>query len=292
MVNKYIEKLIRGIRKTGKKMHSFLYKPIPIFVFHQIGEDFNPLVDYLPIWTSMDLFKKNIEILRKNYKIISLEKAVGLMCYPIVLGHYAVITFDDGYQSTLNAVEYLIEKKVPCTWFINSAYLDQKSFSIVDADIFLNHSDIKSTRLIDMVNKTKQLLPEEEYLALEEIILNRTDLSSIISKKYISKEKLFSYTSPYLSIGMHGHRHWDARNLSLEMFKKNIVMSRDFLNLHSCFVPFFALPYGQYTQEQTDYLINERITTLLCDNDLNHTQYPLLSRYCADGKDLSKLKLY
>jgi peptidoglycan/xylan/chitin deacetylase (PgdA/CDA1 family) len=287
----FTDKLIRRLRKYYQYIGSIVYKPIPIFVFHQTGTDFNPLVDYEPIWSSMELFKQNIACIQKKYKVISLKKANMLMTRPILLRRFAVITFDDGYQSSLNAIDYLIENKIPCTWFINTAYLDQKSFSIVDADIYLNHSTERNEEIIDKVEKSKRILPENEYLQLENIILNQIDLSSIISKKYISREKLFSYSSPHLSIGLHGHRHWDSRCLTMNTFKSNLEQNIELLKLHPCYVPYYALAFGAYTQEQTDYLIQIGLTTLLCNNDLIHTKYPLLSRYCADGVDLSKERL-
>jgi len=290
MVNKFIEKVIRKLRKYWVRIYSALYKPAAIFVFHQTGEVFNPLVDYAPIWSSMDLYKQNIETIRKNYKIISLEKAVKLMLHPIVLKRYAVITFDDGYQSTLNAIEYLIENKIPCTWFINTAYLDQESFSIVNADIYLNHSKNKQQDLINLIEKTKSRITEEEYFNMEKEILAKTDMSPVISEIYVSREKLFSMNSKYLSIGMHGHQHWDSRNLSLKTFIENIQKNLELLKSHPCFVSYFALPYGAYNKEQEDYLIQKRVITLLCDNDLIHTKYPLLSRCCLDGIDFKTVK--
>ena len=99
-------------------------------------------------------------------------------------------------------------------------------------------------------------------------------------------------TSPYISIGMHGHWHWDSRNLSIEKFKENIQLNREYLQSHQCYIPYFALPYGKYTEEQANYLKKNEIIVLLSNGGLIHNNFTLLSRYCLDGLEVSNLKLY
>jgi len=83
-------------------------------------------------------FRKQMEFLAKNYSLLSLRDACGLLKEKKCLPEKAVaVTFDDGYfDNYTNAYPVLRELNVPATIFLTAGYIDTKK--ILPHDIFDN----------------------------------------------------------------------------------------------------------------------------------------------------------
>ncbi len=75
-------------------------------------------------------FKKQIDYLRKNYKIVSLSEIEKFVRNDIVLPRKSVsITFDDGYYDNyLNAYPYLKKHGLSASIFLSTGYIGKKMF--------------------------------------------------------------------------------------------------------------------------------------------------------------------
>ena len=132
-------------------------------------------------WMAKDVFQKKVIDLRKSgVEFISLTEAYRHICVDrIRTKKYAVLTFDDGYSSLKEILPWLEEQHIPVTLFINSKYLDGKSFRnnsneryITKDELFeLDHSLIEiGSHWWEHVNTDK--LSDEEFEKGERININ------------------------------------------------------------------------------------------------------------------------
>lgn len=268
-------------------------KPIPVFVMHQVGESMNPMVDRKSDWSSFDLFKSNVDFIRNNYRIVSLPKACEMLKKQRMrFRKYAVLTFDDAYKSILPALEYLKEKDIPVTVFVNSAYLNGDKYSCVNVKTYLKYhnelvfSDDREQMIetIDDLRHCDSTIYRQRY----DECLKCVEMDSVVQDLYIDREALFALDYTTLSIGMHGHEHLHSTNLADEQFRKNVMNNVDALRAHKRFVPFFAYPWGEHNQNTDAFLNNQGIAPVLCDGAVNYRFRGTMSRIPIDGKDLSK----
>lgn len=70
-------------------------------------------------------FEKQIEYLKTNYKILSLQELIGCLNKKRIPNKSIVITFDDGYADNLyQAAPILVKYNTPATIFISSGMID------------------------------------------------------------------------------------------------------------------------------------------------------------------------
>ena len=244
-------------KKACQKVRDFFVKPIRVFCFHQVSDEYNPLTTWKCDWTQTVVFKRNIDILKKKYTFISLPEVTKRLQYDrFRFKHYAALTADDGYQSLLNVIPWLEEQKIPVTLFINTRYLDKMSWSEINEE---------------QARRTK---PDVDMLK---------DVSPYL---YLSKDELFSLTSPLVTVGMHGHEHLDAVRLTENDFRKNVERCLGILSQHSGYVPFYAYTWGHHNSCTDMILYENNLMPVLVGGgkNCNDTQY--IDRICIDGKKL------
>lgn len=131
-------------RINRRAMH-FRLHPIRVFLFHQVGEVWDPSICNACDWTHIDQFKKNIIELKKRYSFISLSQAM-IHCSSdfLRLKRFAVLTSDDGAASLKTVLPWLKEQGVPICLFINGKYLDGVSFRDKPTEQYLNERELFS----------------------------------------------------------------------------------------------------------------------------------------------------
>lgn len=113
------------VRKIRKHLEKFLYRPIEVFVFHAVSDEFDENVNKKVDWTSTAEFKDTIISLKRQYTFIPLTDAYRRLNRDwFRRRQYAVLTCDDGYRSILSILPFLEEEGIPVTLFINPKYLD------------------------------------------------------------------------------------------------------------------------------------------------------------------------
>lgn len=247
------------LNKIKKHVDRFIYKPIPVFVFHQVGSEFNPEIDRKCDWNEIGQFEKNIEHLMRKYTFISLKEASD----ELKTRHFrnrrcAVLTADDAYQSVMDVIPFLHGNNIPLTIFVNPKYLDGKSYSKLNEETYRDAA------------KCDVEIPEE-----------------VVSKMYISEQQLFELPSN-VSVAMHGFEHNDSTMMSRDEFETNLHRCQKALGSHPNYVPFYAFTWGRANKMNLEVLENENVVPVMCDDGVNFGGEGRISRICIDGKDLSK----
>ena len=81
-------------------------------------------------------------------------------------------------------------------------------------------------------------------------------------EKYLTKEELWSLTSPLIEIGHHGWEHVRATRLTEEEFEDSVERNVSELSVHPNYVPFWAYTYGAHTEQIDDYLQGKQIVPI------------------------------
>lgn len=133
------------ILKWARKVKHFYIRPIRVFLFHQVSNDFDAATMKAGDWTATDQFKHNIERLLEEYCFISLPNAHKKMRSDFFrFRKYAVLTSDDGWASLNNILPWLSEKEIPVTLFLNPCYFDGRHFRDNETERYLTYSDINA----------------------------------------------------------------------------------------------------------------------------------------------------
>lgn len=138
--------------KIRRKWIKLRLQPIRVFCLHHISKEYDPLTMWKCDWVQIDEFKNGIQLLQQSgVEIISLSEAYNHICNDkFRYKKYAVLTFDDGWDTLKNILPWLNEQKIPVTLFLNPAYLlgednREKGVSITkeDLDLFLHNTNIE-----------------------------------------------------------------------------------------------------------------------------------------------------
>ena len=167
-------------------------KKISILLYHSIGQN-NARFNVNP-----KQFEMQIEYLRKNYNVISLDRIVSFMKEGKDLPKNPVaITFDDGYHNVYqNAYPILKKYRLPATIFVTTGYVQKQMFLNQIQLRMLSWTEIKemSNNKITIGAHTithPNLEQADLETAKEEILKSREEIEVNIGKKV----KYFS--SPY-----------------------------------------------------------------------------------------------
>lgn len=248
-----LQELLHRIRRKWMKIR---LQPIRVFVFHHVSKERNPLICMQEDWTQLDQFKRNIENQQRQYTFISLETACDKLQHDLFrMRKYAVITTDDGFASVLSVMPWLEEKHIPLTLFVNTRYMDGDKLKPV----------------------------HEKWL--RELAPN-VDSKTIAKQMYLSREQIWSLTSPLIEIGLHGHEHLNAKQTSESQFEADIDTCIAKLQEHPRFIRAFAYPWGDATKESLIYLKKQDIIPIVVRGGRNYIWEGSVDRECIDNTDL------
>lgn len=137
-------KIDRIVHKIRRKLTKLRLQPIRVFCLHHVCEHFDADSMYPCDWMALDAFKQKINNLRnQGYQFISLTEAYNhLKKDHFRRKKYAVLTFDDGYQSLNEVLPWLAEQHIPATLFINGKYLDGVSYRDSDKEKYLTYNEL------------------------------------------------------------------------------------------------------------------------------------------------------
>ena len=229
--------------------------PIRVFCFHQVSETFDDSTMWECDWTQTELFKRNIQSLKEQgYNFISLSQAhEKLKRDRLRCKKYAVLTADDGYKSLLNILPWLEEQHIPVTLFINTKYLDGKSWSEINEE--------QARRAKPNVDMVKDVCP----------------------KLYLSQEELKQVAAmPNVTIGMHGHEHFDAKKQTVEEFKTNVERCQSALQNVPHTIPYFAYTWGRHNAETDEVLKGLGLIPVMISGTGNYNNTNYIDRELID----------
>jgi len=112
------------VHKIRRRLLKIRLRPIRVFVFHQVSDSFDSRSMWKCDWTETEQFKKSILNLKDRYQFISLTDAVAHLNGDFIRREeYAVLTCDDGWNSVLSILPWLVGQQIPVTLFLNPAFL-------------------------------------------------------------------------------------------------------------------------------------------------------------------------
>jgi peptidoglycan/xylan/chitin deacetylase (PgdA/CDA1 family) len=293
-MNNFLKKYTKAVRR---RIDNWWSRPIAVFVNHQVSALFTPGIDCDSDWSSVDLYENNIAWILENYEVISLDKAIHLIeSGSKIKKKYAVLTFDDGYASVLNALAILERYDLPATLFINSAYLDNALYSSVNAYNYIKaQPDEKRANLPKELVKACEYLEKEpssdEYKQAVRIINENIKHIQPAGQVYLTYHELQSLNTNLFTIALHGDEHLMSTFLTdqefIENVNKNIVALKNLSN----YKPYFAFPFGNTDDIKNNIVESIGLKPVLCNGITYKRKDRSVCRIPVDGLDLSKLPI-
>ncbi len=261
--------LFEFLRKRMKKG-----KVIVLF-YHRVLDDKQIKDYYRPaVAVSVPTFKKQMELLQKKHKVISLDDAVNLLQERKPLGNdYMVITFDDGYADNYeNAFPILKEYNLPATIFLTTDYIDSNRLLWADTvgmllekkwDVFLQTElfqtlknagsfDSKAAMINEIISTLKKMDEDTRNVIiarLKEDIGCSVELNALM----LGWRQIKEMKNNGISFGAHTKSHRFLTTLMLSEKEAEIKESKNIVeqNLNEQ-ISYFAYPDGRFDEECKD----------------------------------------
>jgi peptidoglycan/xylan/chitin deacetylase (PgdA/CDA1 family) len=126
--------------------------------YHLVSDDEVAHVRHLYHFRSVAKFREDLDYLFRHYQAFTLQELLEAICGGAPLpGRALLLTFDDGFREMYDTVApILLEKGLPATFFLNSAFLDNQGMA--------HHNKI--SLLIERLQQMGNRAPEGEVLAI------------------------------------------------------------------------------------------------------------------------------
>jgi len=267
MFQNILNKIKKTIIKSNKKL--IQRNRSVILIYHRVA---NISFDPFQMAVSEFNFEKQLEFLKDNYNVISLESLINKIKNKEKLNKYIAITFDDGYYDNLrNALPLLEKYKLPATIFVSPTFvLNNKEFWWDELErIIFDVEDSRSLTLKTNNNSKSWSFNQDRVLVLREIhqilkSLNENQRSLIINQIKIwygkpleAREEYRPLTafelkklseSQYVEIGAHTMNHVVLANETFERQEKEIKDSKEMLEkIINKKIVSFSYPFGGKT---------------------------------------------
>jgi len=261
----------------GHRIARLFSKPsVTIVAYHRIISDHH--IDVRPyISVTETNLRRQIRFFKKNYEVITLEKAVELLAAGPLDRHYLVLTFDDGYEDNFTiGLKLFNEESVKPTVFVttdcvarcNSLWPDRLRHIVYSAEI---SSPVTITNPLCNIGKTlpericavKRLitcvkgysvLQREEFLQELAIKLRVTEQCPSLM---LDTQKLKLLSEQGISIGAHTVSHPILAQVSVKESELEIRESRKALEQWAGReIVAFAYPNGT-SGDFTDFTVSQ-----------------------------------
>jgi len=247
-------------------------------LYHAISEQPSPFVKHVGVWRSVEQFQADLDFLLKHYEPVSLNQ---LKEHKETKKTPLHLTFDDGLKECFEYVAPILEAKgIPATFFVNSAFVDNKAlFFRYKASLLLERMKEEET-IAESLHEWKQ--NQGTDTSGPSYLLNiryhqshlLDDLAEWLGIRfadeleaqpcYMSKEELAILQNKGFTIGAHSidHPRYDA--LPLEEQLRQTLESLSYVQQH--FSPECATFAFPFTDFQIRHTFFERLAESgLCD---------------------------
>ncbi len=269
-------------------------KKLLIPLYHAVSDDSPLHIKYLYKLKNSKEFESEIDFILKYFKPIHLNQLIESINNEKPIKNNSVLfTFDDGLKEIQEVVSPILFKKgIPATFFVNSAFVDNK-------DLFYRY---KSSLIISQIEKDEDKLKKasdyfnlrkESNLVKRAILdidyLNKETLDEIADKVGISYKDYLRDVKPYLtlnqlkklqkkgfSIGAHSIDHPEYYKIPYNQQINQTLVSIQWIN--DC----FKQKYNVFAFPFTDYKVSKRFFEEIFNK---HGQLVDLSFGCAGIKD-------
>ena len=157
------------------------------------------------------------------------------------------------------------------------------AYNKITNDKFRNHKYVVLT-FDDGYNSLKEILPwlEDQKIPATLFIngkyLDGKSYRKNPNEKYLTKEELFSLTSPLIEIGSHGWEHNRATEMTAEEFAESVKRNIGLLSGHPNYIPFCAYTYGSHSNNTDDYLHRQGLVPIYIDGMKNYNEIKVIHR--------------
>jgi peptidoglycan/xylan/chitin deacetylase (PgdA/CDA1 family) len=256
--------------------------------YHTVSDNYLPHIINLYKYRNINSFKSDLEFLMRYYKpvdLFDLLKLIKNQAEPSE--NLFFISFDDGLKEFYEVIApILLEKGIPATCFLNSAFIDNRDlFFRYKASIIIeliNRTDKKSNvrktlqswfrdNNMSLVNYKSELLQikYDEKTKLDEL----ADILEFNFKDYLEKEKPYLTTQQIneliksgFTFGAHSIDHPEFRQISYDEQLKQTLESIDVI------VSKFNLSYKVFAFPFTDYQVTAQFfRDINKDNSIDFT---------------------
>lgn len=149
--NKIKRKIVKYQKKISRWLQKIRFRPIRVFLFHQVSDVFDEATMKTCDWTETNQFKQNVLKLKERYDFIPLEEAHRHLkkdCFRFK--NYAVMTSDDGWASLNNILPWLEKQGIPVTLFVNPNYSDGLSFREKRTERYMTREEMESFKMVSV----------------------------------------------------------------------------------------------------------------------------------------------
>lgn len=230
-----------------------------IFTFHDVSEPFEAH-HHRAYSTPFSTFKKNIEWIKENFNIISIDNINKPELPKLKIKHYAAITFDDGFSTIFSVVHpYLKGNNIPYSIFINKQAVTENWLWCSNVYFAKNENNKKYLSRIYDNYIPLETVSYEQFLSEPVSHLNTSlrlndDYSLFYERKYqknktyLNEDELKQLANDNIIVGNHTIGHKQLSFCSVNMIKKEIVENKDYIeNLLQKETVHFAIPFGFFT---------------------------------------------
>lgn len=97
-------------------------------------------------------------------------------------------------------------------------------------------------------------------------------------ERYLTKDELWTLSSPLIEIGNHGWEHKRVAEQTKEEFEKSVGQNIDLLSKHPNYVTFWAYAYGVHTDKTDIYLRDKQVVPVYVDGMQNYDNLDVIHR--------------
>jgi peptidoglycan/xylan/chitin deacetylase (PgdA/CDA1 family) len=253
-----------------------------ILMYHRVVDvEHNRENHFLPGMVTLEsTFSKQMNYLKKNYNVISLDVLIGYLKYKKNLPPGSIIiTFDDGWRDNyLFAFPLLKKYDLPATIFLSTDYIGtSKMFWFHVVGFILQAGALTSQKMTDILNGFDQIRPEEKRAIIqsfatadvfieklkrikpeiqEKIIVEMMKESNIRMNEIDNRrwmldwEEIKKMGQDQIYFGSHARSHRILTYLNLAEIKKELIQSKRTIEEKTKRpADYFAYPNGDYTPQ-------------------------------------------
>lgn len=257
---------------VDKIIRSILPNKILNIMYHGVVEKDSCF--FSPRHITKKQFEEHLKYYKKNFKIITTHEAFKKLSKKEKIEEkYLTISFDDGFKNNLTTALPLLEKyNIPTTFFISSLCSDDNESNYLWSELIAALNYFYKNELIEINGLIfNNLICKKTNISLNDYIKSleydkRDETLNLIEKKYDLKAKIETLPeeiwkllnlkelielskSKIVTIGSHGHRHFNLGKIEPEAAKEELSYSKKLLSKSiNLEVDLIAYPDGSYNE--------------------------------------------
>ncbi|NOX87875.1 MAG: polysaccharide deacetylase family protein [Calditrichaeota bacterium] len=266
------------------KFVRLLKKPsVTILTYHSVVPDDSPVKSFeYRNCVAESAFNRQLDFLKKNFKVISLEEAVEKIENNNLEGHYIVITFDDGYHNNYAyALPVLKKHRLTACFFVTTGLIDSNDCLWTDWITYLLMKSAKKRVKVTFEGEElefdlgsvgeriqasmtlRRRLKESSFFTAENVLSQLKEQINNLPPPveaepdryaFMTWQEVISLAENGMAVGSHTHRHTLLSMIRDQEVRYELKHSKEEIESHTCKeCSFFAYPNGQLSDFKTSH---------------------------------------